>query len=240
MTKPTASLPRYFWRTAPHSCPYLAGRVERNVFTEIGGKDGHAGYDALVRHGFRRSQRIVYRPDCPSCSACVPVRVVADGFAPSRSLRRVLAENRDMDATESPAVATLEQFRLFGRYALERHDGGEMAAMTFHDYRRMIEDSPVETAVVEFRSTGGALAAACLMDRVSEGLSAVYSFYDPALAARSLGTYMVLWLIYRARADRLPYVYLGYWIAQSRKMSYKTRFRPLEAFGPDGWRLLVL
>ena len=238
MNRQAQVLPRYFYRTAAQPCPYLSGRVERNVFAELGGDDVPAVYDILVRHGFRRSHNIVYRPDCPACAACVPIRVVARDFLPRRSLRRVLRVNRDLLIHETPALATVEQHRLFGRYLSVRHDGGEMLAMSFADYRAMVETSLVESFVAEFREPSEDLVGVCLVDRLSDGLSAVYSYFAPDVRCRSLGTQMILWLIQRTREAALPYTYLGYWIATSPKMAYKARFQPLERFGPQGWRLM--
>jgi arginine-tRNA-protein transferase len=230
--------PHFFFTTAPLPCPYVSGRLERKIVTELNGSDADTLHEALSRAGFRRSHSIAYTPACPGCSACVPVRIVTEGFKPDRTMRKVVRANDGLVARIVPARATADQFRLFARYQESRHSGGDMALMGFYDYRSMVEDSPIDTFIVEFRDSEGNLAAACLADRMSDGLSAVYSFFDPDLSARSLGTFMVLWLVEEARRLALPYVYLGYWIAESRKMSYKTRFRPLEAFGPDGWKRL--
>ena len=230
--------PHFFFTTAPLPCPYVSGRLERKIVTELNGTDAETLHEALSRAGFRRSHSIAYTPACPGCNACIPVRIVAEEFEPDRTMRRVARANGGLVARAVPARATADQFRLFSRYQESRHSGGDMALMGFYDYRSMVEDSPIDTFIVEFRDTEGNLAAACLSDRMSDGLSAVYSFFDPDLASRSLGTFMVLWLVEEAHRLGLPYVYLGYWIAESRKMSYKTRFQPLEAFGPDGWKLL--
>ncbi len=230
--------PHFFFTTAPLPCPYLPGRLERKIVTELSGPDAEALHEALSRAGFRRSHSIAYTPACPGCNACVPVRIVADQFKPSRTMRKLMRANGDLLSREVPARATAEQYRLFSRYQDSRHSGGDMALMGFYDYRSMVEDSPIDTVMVEFRSADGTLRAACLTDRMNDGLSAVYSFFDPEISDRSLGTYIILWLIERANEMGLPYVYLGYWIAESRKMAYKKRFSPLEAFGPGGWRLL--
>jgi len=225
-----------FFVTQPRPCAYLPGRLERNVFMDLDGPDPASAYDGLVGAGFRRSHQVAFRPACPGCRACVPVRVVAAVFAPRRWMRRVLNANRDLLVEECPPHGTAEQYRLFRAYQAARHARGEMATMGFADYRAMVEDSPIESIVVEFREGAGALVAVCLCDRLENGLSAVYSFFDPAVSRRALGNYMVLWLIERARALGLAHVYLGYWIESSDKMAYKARFRPLEALGPDGWR----
>jgi arginine-tRNA-protein transferase len=230
--------PHFFFTTAPLPCPYVSGRLERKIVTELNGAEADTLHEALSRAGFRRSHSIAYTPACPGCNACIPVRIVVDGFRPDRTMRRVMRGNAGLTARRVPARATADQFRLFSRYQESRHSGGDMALMGFYDYRSMVEDSPIETFIVEFRDEAGELRAACLSDRMSDGLSAVYSFFDPDLEERSLGTFMVLWLVEESRRQSLPFVYLGYWIAESRKMSYKTRFQPLEAFGPDGWKRL--
>ncbi|MBI3445958.1 MAG: arginyltransferase [Magnetospirillum sp.] len=228
--------PHFFFTTAPLPCPYVSGRLERKIVTELNGTDADSLHEALSRAGFRRSHSIAYTPACPGCSACIPVRIVVDAFSPDRTMRRVSRDNGGLIARKVPARATADQFRLFARYQESRHSGGDMALMGFYDYRSMVEDSPIDTFIVEYRDGDGNLVAACLADRMGDGLSAVYSFFDPDLSARSLGTFMVLWLVDEARRLELPFVYLGYWISESRKMSYKTRFQPLEAFGPEGWR----
>jgi len=231
---------RFFFATAPLPCPYLPGRMERRVVTELVGRDVVALHDALSMAGFRRSHGIVYAPACIGCTACVPVRVIAGAFSRDRSHRRVWNANADLAIKVKNATATKEQYALFSLYQHARHGGGDMAKMDYADYQALIEDTPVDTAVAEFRDPDGRLVAACLMDRVESGLSAVYSFFEPNLSARSLGTYMILWLIERARAEGRSYVYLGFWIEGCSKMSYKAKFRPLEARTPDGWRPLDL
>jgi arginine-tRNA-protein transferase len=236
--RPLVTPLQHFYRTSALACPYLPERIERKLITELAGRDAKALYDDLCRAGFRRSHHLAYRPSCTNCTSCVPVRVAALDFEASRSCRRIEKLNLDIVGRETELRATGEQYRLFARYERSRHPDSEMAAMTFGDYRAMVEDSPIDTRLVEFRDGGGALVGACLVDALDDGYSAVYSFFEPEEVKRSLGTFMVLWLILRARALALPYVYLGYWIADSDKMSYKTRFRPLEALGAHGWQAL--
>jgi arginine-tRNA-protein transferase len=224
-----------FYMTATRSCPYIEGRVERKIVTRLADLNARERYDALSRGGFRRSQDFAYRPSCPACRACVPVRVAAPEFAPDRSMRRVIKANRGLAMVEPAIRATLEQYLLFRRYLLTRHTDGEMSSMTFADYREMVEASPIDTRIAEYREADGQLVAACLLDALDDGFSAVYSFFDPEFEKRSLGTFIILDLIERCRALRLPYLYLGYWINGNRKMAYKTRFRPLEALSPKGW-----
>lgn len=236
--EPSQPAQHYFVLTES-GCPYLPGRRERKLITELGDARGTAFYGLLSRAGFRRSHGFAYRPACSGCAACIPVRVAAGAFRPGRSLRRVARANAALHAEAGPPQATLEQYRLFSHYIGTRHDDGEMGGMTFTDYRGMVEHTRIDTRMIEFRNPSGRLVAACLADWLPDGPSAVYSFFDPALARHGLGTYMVVWLINAARDANLPYVYLGYWIEQSPKMSYKTRFRPLEALGPEGWRVLA-
>lgn len=232
--------PHFFFTTAPLPCPYLSGRLERKIVTELTGTDAELLHEALSRAGFRRSHSIAYTPACPGCNSCVPVRIVVDGFKAGRTMRRIWQNNSRLTARQVGARATAEQYRLFARYQESRHSGGDMALMGFYDYRSMVEDSPINTFIIEFRAPDGTLCASVLTDQLSDGLSAVYSFFDPDRTSASLGTYMVLWLIEEARRRGLPYVYLGYWIAESGKMSYKSRFTPLEAFGPQGWQPLEI
>ncbi len=238
MTSQSSKPPLVFYRTGPMPCPYLHGRVERNLFTELRGPSAHDLHDNLARAGFRRSHHIVYRPACPDCARCIPVRIVAGRFSASASQRRILNRNRDLAVEVLPPEATDEQFDMFIHYQQTRHGGGEMAAMTASDYRSMVEDTTVDTQMIEFRDGGGKLVAACLVDCLSDGFSAVYSFFDSTAQNRSLGTYMILWLIERTIRRDHTHVYLGYWISESVKMSYKMRFRPIEALGPDGWEIM--
>jgi arginine-tRNA-protein transferase len=231
--------PQFFYTTAPLPCPYLAGRTERKVVTEITGPDADLLHDRLSRAGFRRSHNIAYAPVCPGCNACIPIRVPVADFQPDRSLRRILKANAELAGFEVQARATAEQFQLFQRYQQARHRDGDMATMSFYDYRAMVEDTPIETFIAEFRDASDRLVGACLTDRLGDGLSAVYSFYAPDQERRSLGTYTILWLIERARWSGLPYVYLGYWVPESRKMAYKARFRPSEILAGGVWRMLT-
>jgi arginine-tRNA-protein transferase len=186
---------------------------------------------------------IAYRPACDGCNACVSVRIAVNGFSVSRSQKRILKRNSDLLRGEAPAQATREQFALLRTYLDSRHAGGGMSDMGLFDYVAMVEETPVDTHIVEYRLTGGdgapgTLMACALTDVLSDGLSMVYSFFHPGEIARSLGTQMILDHIAAARARGLPYVYLGYWVKESSKMAYKSRFQPLEALGPDGWEVV--
>jgi arginyl-tRNA--protein-N-Asp/Glu arginylyltransferase len=237
MRKPVQSL-QFLYATPPMPCPYLPGRTERRVVTELTGGDAGRLHDLLSRAGFRRSHSIAYAPACPGCNACQAIRVVVEDFQPSRSHRRVLRLNRGLTARLVQASATLEQYELFSVYQKSRHASGDMAKMDYFDYQALIEDSPVDTALAEFRDAAGELVAICLVDLLGDGLSAVYSFFSTSEDYQSLGTLMVLWLIDLARAKGMPYVYLGYWIADCAKMSYKVRFRPVEVRTSTGWKRL--
>lgn len=231
--------PTPFFVTAPLPCPYLDGKVERRIVTELTGADAPGLHDTLSKVGFRRSHGLIYAPICHDCSACLAVRTLVDEFRPSTSQKRVLKANRDIQINEIPAQATIEQYQLFSSYQDDRHTGGDMATMDFYDYQALIEETPVDSSMVEFRNDEGVLIAGCLVDRMKDGLSAVYSFFDPELNRRSLGTYMILWLMKRARELDLSYVYLGYWISESQKMAYKEKFQPLELYTSNGWRRFV-
>jgi arginine-tRNA-protein transferase len=232
-----------FYLTAPSPCPYLAGKEERKVFTHLVGERAGELNNILTQGGFRRSQSIAYRPACEGCRSCVSVRVVANEFSASRSMRRILNRNDDIVGELKVAVPTSEQYSIFRAYLDSRHRDGGMADMTVLDYAMMVEDSHIETRVVEYRRrTGdeagrqaGDLIAVALTDVLGDGLSMVYSFFEPDEAARSLGTFMVLDHIARAQQMGLAYVYLGYWVRGSRKMDYKSRFLPQERLTPDGW-----
>ena len=224
-----------FFATTPVPCPYVPGRAERKLIVELAGRAAPGFYDALSRAGFRRSHRFAYRPACRSCAACVPVRIAVEGFAHTRSTRRVRNANVHLAGAVLAPRATAEQFRLFLAYQRSRHHGSDMAAMSYGEYRGMVEDTALRTAIVEFREPDGTLVAVSLIDRLDDGLSAVYSFYDPKRTRGSLGTWCILWLVEECRRQGLPFVYLGYWIAESPKMAYKARFPALERLANGHW-----
>ena len=243
MTQHSRDTPQ-FYLTAPSPCPYLPGEEERKVFTHLVGERAGELNDLLTHGGFRRSQSIAYRPACEGCRACVSVRVVAENFSPSRNMRRIAERNTDVVGDMRAAAPTSEQYSVFRAYLDTRHRDGGMADMTVLDYAMMIEDSHVETRLIEYRrrpaegleaSAPGELIAVALTDILGDGLSMVYSFFEPAEENRSLGTFMILDHIARARRMGLPYVYLGYWIDGSRKMNYKSRFLPQQRLAPSGW-----
>ncbi len=240
MTQHFAPRQLRFFLTAPAPCPYLPDREERKVFAHLPLSDGPGVNDALTQVGFRRSQNIAYRPACEACEACVSARLPATEYVYSRSERRVLERNADLSRHLVEAEATMEQFDLLRRYLTARHANGGMADMTWPDYVAMVEDTAVRTHLIEYRLPSGDrgpgdLAACVLVDILGDGLSLVYSFYDPALAKRSLGSFIILDHLVQARLAGLPYVYLGYWVPGSVKMNYKARFRPIEVLKPGGW-----
>jgi arginyl-tRNA--protein-N-Asp/Glu arginylyltransferase len=226
---------RQFFTAGPVACPYLDGHAERKLIVELSGAAAADFYDDLSRAGFRRSQGFAYRPACPQCQACVPVRIAVNRFAHSRSTRRVRNINRELSGRLVAARATPEQYGLFTAYQRSRHRESDMAAMSYADYRSMVEDTPLRTVIAEFRDANGVLAAASLIDRLDDGVSAVCSFFDTAAQKRSLGTWSILWLVEECRRQGLPHVYLGYWIADSGKMAYKARFPAVERLSTAGW-----
>ncbi len=232
-----------FFLTPGGPCPYLPGRTERKVFARLNGVLAQPLNEALTHSGFRRSQSIAYRPACESCSACVSVRIIAGEMDFTRGLRRIVRRNADLVCTEVTAEATREQFALLRTYLDSRHAGGGMSDMGLFDYVAMVEETPVNTHIVEYRRRGengepGALVACALSDVLRDGLSMVYSFFHPGEDARSLGTYMILDHVHSARVRDLQHVYLGYWVQGSEKMDYKARFKPMEALGREGWERL--
>jgi leucyl-tRNA---protein transferase len=229
---------RQFFTAGPISCPYLPGQAERKLIVELNGAAAADFYDELSRAGFRRSQGFAYRPACPQCQACVPVRIAVGRFAHKSSTRRVRNANRGLSGKLVAARATPEQYQVFIAYQRSRHQDSDMAAMNYADYRSMVEDTPLRTVIAEFRDAAGKLIAASLLDRLDDGVSAVYSFYDPTDARRSLGTWSILWLVEECRRQGLAYVYLGYWIAESAKMAYKARFPAIERLTQTGWEPL--
>ena len=244
MTHHQTQSPQFFL-TAPSPCPYIEGQFERKVFTHLVGDKAPELNDLLTQGGFRRSQNIAYRPACETCRACVSVRILAGEFKASRNMRTVIERNSDLIGAMHDAEPSTEQYSLFRSYLDARHRRGGMSDMTVLDYAMMVEDTHVDTKVVEYRRRGpdsfitgkghGELIAVALTDKMGVGLSMVYSYFNPEFDDRSLGTFMILDHIARARAMGLPHVYLGYWVNGSRKMNYKVRFQPQEHLGPKGW-----
>ncbi len=240
MTKPFPTKNLRFFLTTPTPCPYLPGRRERKVFTGLDGPNAEHLHGMLTHSGFRRSQTIAYRPSCEGCEACISARVPAEQFTFTRRWRKIMARNADLARSLRPAQATEEQYRLLRRYLVSRHAQGGMAEMSMRDYTAMVQETAVRTHIVEYRYTSGPrkneLAAAALVDVLSDGLSLVYSFFDPDDPKRSLGAYTILDHIQQARAAGFGYVYLGYWIPGSEKMAYKAAFQPMELLLGGAWR----
>jgi len=237
-----------FFITAPAPCPYLEGQQERKVFTHLINADARQLHDTLAQGGFRRSQNIAYRPACDGCAACVSIRVPVSRFEWTKSFRKLLRRNRNIISNTMPAKATAEQYAVFRRYIDERHGSGGMSDMSMMDYSAMVDESFVDTRLIEYRLAAqptlsgpdgrkGELVATALTDILEDGLSMIYSFFAPEYAASSFGTYMVLDHIERAERAGLPYVYLGYWVEGSQKMDYKARFLPQERLTQTGWLL---
>ncbi len=240
MSHHESSLKAQFYLTAPQTCAYLEGREERKVFTTLSGAMAARVNNTLSHKGFRRSQSVIYRPACVGCSACVSIRIPVTTFRPSRGQRRIIAGNRSLARRPSEAWATETQFALFRRYLNARHADGGMADMDAYDYASMVDETPVNSMVVEYleddAQTGTQrLVAACLSDVLSDGLSMVYSFFEPDLERRSLGSFMILDHINMARTMGLGHVYLGYWVPGSRKMDYKVGYRPFEICDGTSW-----
>ena len=227
-----------FYMTIPSPCPYLPGRLERKLFTQLDPFAGPQLNDYLTHAGFRRSQNVIYRPACETCSACRSLRVAARDFMPSRNMRKVIKRNADLTRAVEEAYATREQFTLLQTYLHNRHPDGGMTDMDFRRYEMMVEECASSTEVIEYRNAEGSLIACVLVDGLSDGFSMVYSFFDPRCSSRSLGNFMILDQIARVREASLSYLYLGYWVPGSPKMDYKARYRPCEVLGPNGWRWL--
>ena len=231
-----------FYVTAPQACPYLEGRTERKLFTALQGEDAERLNDSLSKQGFRRSQNVLYRPACSDCKACMSARIRVADFAPSKSQRRVLKRNAHMSRRVTSPWATDEQFNLFRDYLDSRHSDGGMADMDVFEFAAMVEETPIKSRLIEYHTDtdGDApdLTAVCLTDVLDDGLSMVYSFFDPEKERQSLGTFLILDHVRIALEMGLPYVYLGYWVPGSPKMGYKANFDALEIFNEGRWRPL--
>ncbi len=227
-----------FYLTSAYSCSYLTGRMARSQVATPSHLITAEVYSDLIKLGFRRSGAYVYRPLCDRCRACVPVRLIVDEFDPNRTQRRALKRHGNMSYHMLPLRFEQEHFELYRRYQSQRHPGGGMDQDDQQQYRQFLLESGVSTNLVEFREND-VLRMVSLVDVVNDGLSAVYTFFDPAIEQASFGTYNVLWQIQRCRALRLPYLYLGYWIADSPKMAYKVRFRPLEGLVDGHWQRMA-
>lgn len=218
-----------------HACGYLEDRLARSVFVDPALSLSTELYSELALRGYRRSGDLIYRPRCRGCAACIPVRLNVEQFAPDRSQRRNLGSNRDLRVNRTQPVFNEDHYRLFTRYQETRHGDGSMNGLTRRDYLGFLASSWCSTEFVELRDGDETLLGVAVVDRLRDGLSAVYTFFDPDSAFRGLGTYAVLWQVSEAKRLKLPWLYLGYWIQESRKMAYKSRFRPLQALRGNSW-----
>ena len=226
------SLPLYL--SAPHACSYLPDRQSSTLFTDPNETMDPEVYAELLRYGFRRSGRMIYAPRCEHCSQCVSVRIPVADFTPRRIHRRILRANADLHVREHPATFNDEHYALYQAYTAQRHEDGEMASATPAEYLSFLCADWCNTRFLEFR-LDGRLVAIAVTDLLDDALSAVYTFFDPVLASRSLGTFAILRQIEWARTRALSQLYLGYWIRDSRKMAYKARYRPLEIWRDGRW-----
>ncbi|WP_319823621.1 arginyltransferase [Thalassovita sp.] len=232
----TLPLAPQFYVTAPQPCPYLPGRMERKLFTALQGDGAGMLNDSLSKQGFRRSQNVLYRPSCTDCAACLSARIRVAGFTRTKSQRRVEKRNASLKRRATSPWATEEQFELFRRYLDSRHADGGMADMDIFEFAAMIEETPIRTRVVEYCDQDtGELVAVCLTDILDDGVSMVYSFYEPELERNSVGTYIILDHVRIAHETGLPFVYLGYWVPGSPKMGYKAKFSGLELYAHGQW-----
>ena len=233
----TLPLAPQFYVTAPQVCPYLPDRIERKLFTSLQGDDAQLLNDSLSQQGFRRSQNILYRPSCNECSACLSARINVKKFTPSKSQKKIIRRNKGLTRRSNSPWATEEQYDLFQKYLQKRHAKGGMADMDVFEFAAMIEESSIETRVVEYHNKN-LLESVCLTDFLSDGLSMVYSFFDPDKSKKSLGTFMILDHIALALELGVPYLYLGYWVPGSSKMDYKVNFKGVEIFQNNAWQPL--
>ena len=226
-----------FYLTAPYPCSYLPGRTARSLMAAPNELVDSEIYGQLVRLGFRRSGLYTYRPQCLACNACVPVRLDVAAFAPSRTQQRTWKRLANLSAQPRELHFNEEHYRLYRHYQATRHSGGGMDQDDEEQYQRFLLSSNIATQLVEFRD-GDALRMVSVIDVLGDGLSSVYTFYDTASPHSSFGTYNILWQVALCRSLGLPYLYLGYWIANSMKMAYKTNFQPLQGLIDDKWQAL--
>lgn len=231
-----------FYLSGPGPCPYIPTKVEQKLFTRISRDNSAVNAEvngALCRAGFRRSHDVIYRPACSACNACVPVRIPVQLYSPSRTLRRIGKRNSGLHSQFLSAVPSPELFALFSAYQKSRHSDSDMAHMGEDEFSAMLREGSADTHLLLLRDDAGCLKGCMIADPVGDGFSAVYSFFDTSEPRKSLGSALILALIKEALGRGLPFIYLGYWIAQARKMNYKSRFSPLQFLGPNGWDWLA-
>lgn len=231
----------HFHLSRPAPCPYLAGQAEQKIFTMMIGDDAA---DILLnsklnQFGFRRSQTMIYRPACPACLACTPVRIAVKHFTLTRSLRRIARRNADLTASLEPVSHAASYYELFLAYQRARHEYSDMTRLPEAEFLAMMQKGSASAFLLTLKNNAGHILAAMLVDAVHNGISAVYSFFDPAHGARSLGTALILSLVNTAREKAVDYIYLGYWVKDSNKMNYKARFPALEKLGNNGWEIFM-
>ncbi|MCB1961259.1 MAG: arginyltransferase [Rhodocyclaceae bacterium] len=226
-----------FYVTGPYDCSYLPEQRARSQVATPNHIIDAPVYSELVRNGFRRSGVFTYRPYCDHCRACVPVRIPVERFSPNRAQRRATRNHHALTVHERPLAFDAAHYALYQAYQFARHAGGGMDQDSSEQYSHFLLQSHVDTRLIEFRDDG-ALRMVCIIDRLSDGLSSVYTFFDPTIQGASYGTWGVLWQIEVCRQLNLPYLYLGYWIRDSRKMAYKAHFHPLEGRIAGQWRAL--
>jgi leucyl-tRNA---protein transferase len=230
-------MPLQFFRSSPAPCPYLPGRVERKLFARLEGPSAVSTNSTLSEAGFRRSHDIIYRPACPQCQACVPVRVPTSTFSPSENLEKVWQRGQQLRLLETPCEPNEAQYDLFIRYESARHSDSDMSRMSYDDYAAMLREGQADSCLLQLYQ-GETLMAIMLADKLADGYSAVYSFFAPGTSGNrySLGTLLILHLIAATKAADKPYAYLGYWVENSQKMGYKNRFKPYEMLTAQGWQ----
>ncbi|MAR78881.1 MAG: arginyltransferase [Rhodospirillaceae bacterium] len=224
-----------FYKTPQTTCPYLPNKKEQLIFTHLDDLDSDLTHDFMAKSGFRRSHGILYKPDCNNCNACMPIRINAKKFNFSKKYLRVLNKNTEITSKDVRLLGSIEQYELFNKYQKTRHKNGNMSLMQFKEYKSMVEDSPVNTILIEYRNNKDELLAVSLTDQLFEGYSMVYSFFDPKEKKKSLGNFMILDHINRARQNNYSYIYLGYYVKNCSKMSYKKNFKPLEILQNNNW-----
>ena len=231
-------LPLRMRMTRANPCAYIEGNVEQRLAVDLTSQP--EAHDQLASAGFRRVENWAYKPVCQKCQACMPIRIDCVNFRQGRNLSRIYKSNQDLTRTISTKQVTQDHYILFQEYLTRRHEDGQMAAMSYQEFTNMIHNSPIETFLVEYRDVAGELIACIMVDMQEDGLSAVYSFFDPLSTNRSLGTFMILDLIEMVKELGKSYLYLGFYIAQSRKMAYKARFSPAEIYQHGKWESLSL